>query len=190
MACPHVSGVAALGVSYAHKLGKRLTRKEFLSLMLTSVNDMDRYLAGGEKTFYDPAQMSYVTVPLNRWSGKMGTGAIDAWKFLMAIEGTPTFMARKGEKVSINLSSYCNPNGNYSISVDEDSRNSLGLVSEPVVRGGKLEIECSRIGAGKIVLSSSVGKDPEREDGIGGMEYSREISIVSRPFATDNGGWL
>lgn len=190
MACPHVSGVAALGVSYAHKLGKRLTRKEFLSLMLTSVNDMDRYLAGGEKTFYDPAQMSYVTVPLNRWSGKMGTGAIDAWKFLMAIEGTPTFMARKGEKVSINLSSYCNPNGNYSISVDEDSRNSLGLVSEPVVRGGKLEIECSKIGAGKIVLSSSVGKDPEREDGIGGMEYSREISIVSRPFATDNGGWL
>jgi hypothetical protein len=28
------------------------------------------------------------------------------------------------------------------------------------------------------------------ENGIGEMTYSREISIVSRPFATDNGGWL
>ena len=31
---------------------------------------------------------------------------------------------------------------------------------------------------------------PEKEDGIGGMSYSREISIISRPFATQNGGWL
>ena len=46
------------------------------------------------------------------------------------------------------------------------------------------------IGSGKITLSASVGKDPNLEDGIGGMAYTREISIISRPFATDNGGWL
>ena len=120
----------------------------------------------------------------------MGTGALDAWKFLMAIEGTPTVMAQIGKTTRIDLSRYCSPSGKYKVSIDEASYNSLGLKSKPVISGGYIEIECSTIGAGKIILSSSVGKDPEVEDGIGGMDYSREISIISRPFATDNGGWL
>ena len=127
---------------------------------------------------------------MNRYKGQMGTGAVDAWKFLMAIEGTPSVMAAAGEKVRIDLSDYCNPSLKYEISVDEASNASLGLSSDPVIKEGFLEIECSKIGAGKIVLSSAVGKDPEREDGIGDMDYSREISIVSRPYVAKNGGWL
>ena len=190
MACPHVSGVAALGVSYAHKLGKKFNREDFLSLMLTSVNDIDQHLTGGTRRYYDIPSSSFVDLQLNKYYGKMGTGALDAWKFLMAIEGTPTFMAQVGKKSRIDLSRYCSPHGNYVLSIDEASYNSLGLTSEPVINGGYIEIECSTIGAGKIVLNSSVGKDPDTEDGIGGMDYSREISIISRPFATDNGGWL
>ena len=37
MACPHVSGVAALGLSYALQLGKTFTQNEFTTLLLTSV---------------------------------------------------------------------------------------------------------------------------------------------------------
>jgi hypothetical protein len=59
-----------------------------------------------------------------------------------------------------------------------------------VIKNGYLEIECTKTGAGKITISSAVGKDPEREDGIGDMAYSREISIVSRPYVAKNGGWL
>lgn len=172
MACPHVSGVVALGISYAKKLGKKLTREEMTSLLLTSVNDLDQYTKG------------------TKYYGNMGTGALDAWKFLMAIEGTPSFMAEAGKTVRIDLSRYCNAYDEYTISVDDASRTSLGLASDPVIRDGHLEIQCGKIGAGKITLSSAVGKDPEKEDGIGEMNYSREISIVSRPFATDNGGWL
>ena len=172
MACPHVSGVVALGISYAKKLGKKLTREEITSLLLTSVNDLDQYTVG------------------TPYHNNMGTGALDAWKFLMAIEGTPSYMAEVGKAVKIDLSKYCNAFDEYTISVDETSRTSLGLASDPVVKNGHLEIKCDKIGAGKITLSAAVGKDTEMENGIGEMNYSREISIVSRPFATDNGGWL
>ena len=173
MACPHVSGVVALGLSYAKKIGKKFTREELTSLLLTSVNDIDRYMASG-----------------SQYKNKMGTGAVDAWKFLMAIEGTPWVMAEVGEKVKIDLSKYCNPWDTYTITIDEASRKSLGLTSDPVKREGFLEIQCTKIGAGKITLSAAVGKDPDKTDGIGQMSYSREISIVSRAFATNNGGWL
>lgn len=173
MACPHVSGVVALGLSYAKKIGKKFTREELTSLLLTSVNDIDRYMASG-----------------SQYKNKMGTGAVDAWKFLMAIEGTPWVMAEVGQKVKIDLSRYCNPWDTYTITIDEASRKSLGLTSDPVKKEGFLEIECTKIGAGKITLSSAVGKDPDKTDGIGEMSYSREISIVSRAFATNNGGWL
>ena len=172
MACPHVSGVVALGISYAKKLGKKFTREQMTSLLLTSVNDLDQYTKN------------------TKYYGNMGTGALDAWKFLMAIEGTPSYMAEVGKAVKIDLSRYCNAYDEYTISVDEASRASLGLAGDPVIKDGYLEIQCGKIGAGKITLSAAVGKDPEKTDGIGEMAYSREISIVSRPFATDNGGWL
>ena len=175
MACPHVSGVVALGISYAKKLGKKFTREQMQSMLLTSVNDIDQFNPGGE---------------MSKYVGQMGTGAVDAWKFLMAIEGTPTFLAKAGDVVHIDLSNYCNPALTYEISVDDASRQSLGLEGEPVIKNGNLEICCKNIGAGKLTLKASVGKDEAIEGGIGGMAYTREISIASRPFATSNGGWL
>ena len=193
MACPHVSGVVALGISYAKKLGKKFTREEMTSLLLSSVNDIDSFNKGGTREFLKTntdGTKETVQIDMNRYKGQMGTGAVDAWKFLMAIEGTPSVMVQAGEKAKIDLSDYCNPSLKYEISVDEASSASLGLSSDPVIKDGFLEIECSKIGAGKIVLSSAVGKDPEREDGIGDMAYSRELSIVSRPYVAKNGGWL
>ena len=188
MACPHISGVLALGISYAGKLGKTFTREEMTSMLLTSVNDIDHRLSGTKK-FYE-STTSYIDLPLGRYKGQMGTGAVDAWKFLMAIEGTPSVMVKAGEACSIDISDWCNPAGTYKLSIDDASRTSLGLASDPVIRNGKLEINCSKVGAGKVTISGEVGRDPQMEDGIGGMGFSREISIVSRPFATKNGGWL
>ena len=193
MACPHVSGVVALGISYAKKLGKKFTREGLTSLLLSSVNDLDSFNKGGTREFIKSnvdGTKETVQIDMNRYKGQMGTGAVDAWKFLMAIEGTPSVMVQAGEKARIDLSGYCNPSLRYEISIDEASSTSLGLSSAPVINDGFLEIECANIGAGKIVLSSAVGKDPEREDGIGEMAYTREISIVSRPYTAKNGGWL
>lgn len=174
MACPHVSGVVALGIAYAQKLGKKFTREEFTSMLLTSVNDIDSYLPDG-----------------NRYKGQMGAGAVDAWKFLMSIEGVPSIMVKAGETAGIDLSGWIGSEvDELSVSIDEASRKSLGLTADPVIKGGKIEMNCSKVGAGKITVSASVGKDPEMEDGIGKMEFSREFSIVSRQYVSANGGWL
>lgn len=174
MACPHVSGVAALGIAYAKKLGKRFTREEFTSMLLTSVNDIDSYLPEGSV-----------------YRGQMGAGAVDAWKFLMSIEGTPSIMVKKGETASIDLSEWIGSEvDELSVSIDQASRSSLGLSADPVIRNGRLELTCGNTGAGKLTVSASVGKDPEMENGIGKMEFSKEFSIVSRQYASTNGGWL
>lgn len=190
MACPHVSGVIALGLAYAKKLGKTFTREEFTSLLLTSVNDIDQFNKGGSKDFYPPFSSAATSVDMNRFKGQMGTGAVDAWKFLMAIEGIPSFIVAAGAKTSVDLSGFCNPYDDWQISIDEATKTSLGLTSDPVFKNGFLEIECTKNGAGKIRLDSAVGKDSQKENGIGEMNYSREISIVSRPYAAKNGGWL
>ncbi|MBO7191758.1 MAG: S8 family serine peptidase [Bacteroidales bacterium] len=189
MACPHVSGVIALGISYAKKLGKQFTKDEFTSLLLTSTNDINQYCTG-TKRYFDLSTYSWTDLSLSKYNGQMGTGAVDAWKFLMAIEGTPTILTQAGKKMSIDITRYCNGNGDYTITVDEATKAALGLVSDPVIKNGFLEIECSKVGSGKIILSGAVGKDTGKENGIGEMAYSRTLSIASRPFATNNGGWL
>lgn len=186
MACPHVSGVVALGISYAKKLGKKFTREEFSSLLLTSVNDIDVFCSGIKN--YDGQGIS-----LERYKGNMGTGAVDAWKFLMAIEGTPSVMTKVGEKCTIDLSQWLGSSAktlSYTMAVSEETKQALGLTTDPVVKNGMMELTCTKIGAGKVTLSSAIGKDTSKENGIGQMEFSREISIVSRPYAASNGGWF
>lgn len=188
MACPHISGVLSLGVAYAGKLGKTFTRDQMTSMLLTSVNDIDNSL-NGTKYFYETSS-SFVNIPLDKYKGQMGTGAVDAWKFLMAIEGVPSVMVKAGEKSEIDLSAYCNPYGTYELVIDDATKSALGIISDPVIKNGRLEIECTMIGAGKVQICGSVGKDQTMTDGIGAMDFSREISIVSRPYVSANGGWL
>lgn len=187
MACPHVSGVVALGMSYALKLGKKFSREEFTSKLLTSVNDIDQFMTAGKTKLYGDGSFD-----VSSYKGQMGTGAVDAWQFLMALEGIPSVLVKAGEKVRIDLRKHLNGTAglDYTVTVEASAMDALGLSGAPVVKDGYMELTCSKVGAGKIRLSSSVGKDTSREDGIGGLDFSREISIVSRPFVSKNGGWF
>ena len=187
MACPHVSGVVALGMSYALKIGKKFSREQFTSRLLSSANEIDSYnIAGSKKLWYsDKYEMADVFIK----KGKMGTGAVDAWKFLMALEGTPSYMTTPGKALVVDLSEILGADmGKYEIEIPQETKDALGLAATPSVTDGKMTVSCSKLGAGKIYFKSSVGKD---EAGvIPELDYFKEISIVSRPAVASNGGWL
>ena len=188
-------------MSYALKIGKKFTREDFTSLLLTSVNDIDQYLTKGTKRYYSLSSYSFEDLPLSRFHNQMGTGAVDAWKFLMAIEGTPSVMVKAGEKVVIDLDDYLGEGVaarlGCTVSVDQATSASLGLTEKPSVKNGKLELTCTAVGSGKITLASATNTNGEvngdvskGSHSIGNMSFSREISIVSRPYASANGGWF
>ena len=190
MACPHVSGVVALGLAYAKKLGKNFTYDEFLAMIYSSVNNLDYYTETSKK------KSNGIDFDLTKYWQKMGTGAIDTWRLYMQIEGTPTLVAKTGELSKLSLGEYFGgaaANLTYlSVTMSEEDREALGVVGNPEIRNGKLNIECTKVGSAKVLVKAIAGGDVLAEDGnMGGSEFAREISILSREVAVaKNGGWL
>ena len=192
MACPHVSGVVALGLSYARKLNKRFTYDEFLALIYSSVNNIDYYIETCSKT------VNGIPMDLTPYWQNMGTGAIDAWRLLMQIEGTPCLPVQKGAEVKVALDQFFGPaasNLTYTkITISDEARTALGIVGEPYLKYGRLFIHCENEGSAKISISAIAGGSEIAGEGsaqIGGTEFTREISILSRQAAVaENGGWL
>ncbi|MCM1178138.1 MAG: S8 family serine peptidase [Clostridium sp.] len=177
MATPHVSGVAALGLSYAHKLGIKLSREDFISMLLTSVNNIDTYFTGTKPM--DAVR----TMDLEDYVGKMGTGAVDAWKLLMQIEGTPSMQITLGENTIDIASAAGDPASvlqGYSAEIDQESMKSLGITEKPELSGHELKLVCTRIGSGKLTIKAISE----------GITVTKELSIISRPAKSANGGWL
>lgn len=190
MACPHVSGVVALGLSYALKLGKKFTYDDFLGIIYTSVNNLDYYIETSTKKSYG------IDFDLTPYWKNMGTGAIDTWKLLMNIEGVPYAVAQCGEESLISLDDYFGNSASYltftKIEIDDESRAALDIEGEPYIKNGRLVIKCNALGSAKLRIHAIAGGDSTGSDsGIGGSEFSREISVLSREVAlAENGGWL
>ncbi len=187
MACPHVSGVAALGLSYAKKLGIKYNRSQFTNLLLSSVNDIDMQLDRGKDG-----------MNLYEYRGLLGTGLIDAWKLLMRIEGTPSIIAPVGREVWIDLSPYMGGSSQAHqsyVQVDADftdkALKALGVEGTPVIEHGKLRIKCGKQGSAKVKISFYIDyKLDAAGQPVDVRKLTREVSIMSRGVATSNGGWL
>ena len=122
MSCPHVSGVAALGLSYAVKMRRHFKAEEFIELMKSTARDLDSKYTGKTKIYhYNHSSAGYSTVQmnLNDYRGKMGK-LIDAGALLRAIDGTanpdskpagsdmriPNVTVAPGETQTIDLANY------------------------------------------------------------------------------------
>ena len=191
MACPHVSGVAALGISYAGKIGKSFSGNEYRDLLLTSVNDMNGLLQSGTKPYNGVAD----AVLLKDYNKRMGTGALDAWRLLMQIEGTPSVMVTTGERCNVDLSEYFGGSSTdityLKVTVSDEAKEALGISGTPEMKKGLLEIKSTKAGSAKITVSAIAGGGQlGGGNNIGGTEISREISIVSRGVSSTNGGWF
>jgi hypothetical protein len=87
MACPHVSGVVALGLSYAAQLRRHFTREEFVELLMETSSEIDSYFTGSKKVCYNhTVNHLQSTIDLAKYRGKMGK-MVNADALLNAIEG-------------------------------------------------------------------------------------------------------
>ena len=92
MACPHVSGVAALGLSYAAKLRRHFTADEFKALLYETTTPIDDYMSG-MKLYYRYVADVGLNQPMqlnkSNYRGQMGVGQVNAAKLLNAVAVSP-----------------------------------------------------------------------------------------------------
>ena len=214
MACPHVSGVVALGLSYAKKLGKTFTVQEFKEMILSSTNDIDQRIASTASKTYPG--WSIADLNLAPYYHQMGTGAIDAWRLMMHIEGTPTSTAQTGRTQWIDLTPLLGTSSTsltyLSVEADAATIDSMGLEAvtpasdahhpavmdasgKACVQFGRLYIHPTKIGSGKFTIRVVGGGSylGGGDNPPGGMEVTRVLSVISRDAANGgngNGGWL
>ena len=192
MACPHVSGCAALAVSYALKQGYKLTADELHRLILTSVHDVNQYQTGS-KQYFNYSSGKYVDMSLEPYVGNLGSGYIDAHLLLMQMDNTPCLYFETGVESLLSLDEYFG-GGSSSLNFEEcnassDVRQELGIQTLKIEEG-MLKIKATKPGTGRVSVRAIVGGDQVGGDQIGGSYVEREFEIVVRGAVAKNGGWL
>lgn len=147
MACPHVSGVAALGLSYAAQLRRHFTADEFKELLHTTATPVDQYMKGPKQykkyviDLFESAPL--MTINLNDFKGGMGSGQVNAYALLKAIEGTGVEMTFPNLYVAVGGQSTVDPSmymegTSFSVSVSDPSVATAQIVNgKMVVKGLK-----------------------------------------------------
>ena len=194
MATPHVSGCAALGLSYALKQGYHFTVDEFRNIIVTSVHDINQYMHG-TREYYDYKTGTYLTFSCDKYKNKMGTGYIDAHLLLMQLDSTPCLYVKTNEEQLLSLDAYFGDGAKEicfkEVEMSDEAKTALGITTTPTIENGMLKIKCTKVGVGRIKVKAIAG-DTLVGGGIniGGMAMEREFEIVARGSVATNGGWL
>ena len=130
MACPHVSGVAALGLSYAAKLRKHFKAEEIIAMLYDSATPIDQYMTGTKQykkyviDLFESAPM--MSLDMNAFRSKMGYGQVNAYGLLKAIEGSgvdmtfPNLYVAVGGQTTAVPSMYMDGNS-FTVTVSDSS---------------------------------------------------------------------
>lgn len=183
MACPHVSGVAALGLAYAAKTNRHYRAADFVALMKKSVKELDsHYQNGATKTYY----MNHTTVgaspeivQLSKYIGKMGAGLIDAAQLLNYIKNKelssdmklPNVYVGIEKTVSLNLAAYfAGQIEGFTCSVAN------GSVASASVDGKTLIVKGLAAGSTSLTVTAADG--------------TRQTVVVTVRKSAGNNGWM
>ena len=183
MACPHVSGVAALGLAYAAKTNRHYRAADFVALMKKSVKELDsHYGNGATKTYY----MNHTTVgaspeivQLSKYIGKMGAGLIDAAQLLNKIKNKelssdmklPNVYVGIEKTVSLNLAAYfAGRTEGFSCSVAN------GSVASASVDGKTLTVKGLAAGSTSLTVTAADG--------------TCQTVVVTVRKSAGNNGWM
>lgn len=195
MATPHVTGCAALALSYALKKGYTLTPEQLKTLILTSVHDIDQYQKGSRMTYnWNTGRYEYIS--LEPYKNNMGSGYIDAHLLLMQMDGTPClYLTTSNDYQYLELDNYFGDNSEgltyQGVTMSSSDMSALGISSSPTIENGKLKIKCSKSGTARISVTAIIGGSVVGgSNSIGGMEVTREFELVVRQSKANNGGWL
>ena len=183
MACPHVSGVAALGLAYAAKTNRHYRAADFVALMKKSVKELDsHYQNGATKTYY----MNHTTVgaspeivQLSKYIGKMGAGLIDAAQLLNNIKNKefssdmklPNVYVGIEKTVSLNLAAYfAGQTEGFSCSVAN------GSVASASLDGKTLTVKGLAAGSTSLTVTAADG--------------THQTVVVTVRKSAGNNGWM
>lgn len=191
MACPHVSGVAALVLSYAVENGITLTNTQLYEIITSSVRNIDDALTG-TKPYGDRA--TSWTMGLDSYKGKMGTGKLDALMAIQSVRGAMCVPAIVGKELEINVSSLLG-DGNIEVAgyndyvIPAETRDRLGIKGDTYF-SGKLYLTCQNAGVGTITVKYIAGGNAVGGGNTtGGKLMEKEIVVVARD-TNNNGGWF
>ena len=194
MACPHVSGIAALAISRALQLGKKLTALELREILVCATQNIDQYCTG-EKVALNGSALTMIKLATRKCN--MGVGYIDAYKALMNVEGVPCITVRIGNKANVDLSAALGGNPaaitfvDGGLSMSDADKKKLGVEGDITISTtGRMQIKCTKPGSAILKIKFIAGGDHEGSNqATGGMVITRDVAILARSFAT-NGGWL
>ena len=147
MACPHVSGVAALGLSYAAQLRRHFTAKEFIQMLYDTATPIDQYMTGIKQykryvaDLLDSAPMH--SLNMNDFKGGMGAGQVNAYALLKAVEGAgvemtfPNLYVAVGGQTTVVPSMYMDGTS-FTVTVEDQSVATAQIVDgKMIVKGVK-----------------------------------------------------
>ncbi len=156
MACPHVSGVVALGLSYAAQLHKQFTVEEFKQLLFSTATPFEDYITGTKHYYRYVADVGLnhaMQMPLSGYRGKMGCGQVNAAKLLEAIakDGNgspmrfPNLYVALGGHLLVNPAAYMDGTA-FSINIADKS------IAGAEVEGGRIKVNGLKTGMTKATL--------------------------------------
>ena len=179
MACPHISGVLALGISYAAQLNKHFAAAELQKLLVQSTVDIDSYFVGTKRYcryVADIGTIQPMQLDMAQYRGGMG-GQVNATAFLAAIEGEGVdmrfpniYVATEGQVAVLPARYFKGENLSFTVTIADTA------VATVEKSGSKLLFKGVKSGSTTATITASTGS-------------SQSFTITVRRGANDN-GWL